>query len=323
MVTLFCAYVGTAFVFGGLALALAVALGSGKPGPTIFLSLVAGSYGLGVTALLLGRLVGSFLRDLPADLDLDEFFEPDTAPSTARRVRGNIEVDDEVDIDGLFAGADDEEGAFHVDKPQPRSTASTAANVPPVHIPAPSDGSVTAMLRNCERTAQTQPQRALDELEEWATHKSPHALVTSRLAVLQRRLDRPEALQTAKAAIAQARAASSVGALNEVYGEFKSQRDQLGLTVDDWLRMAAALTALGNPSRAVELYGMVLEQKPDAMPAWKGLIQIADDYLKLDDGAERALVVYDLLDRRAPDHPFGDFVDRGRGTAQRRLQKTR
>lgn len=331
IVTLFFAYIGTAGMCGGLAIAFAVALGSGKAALTIFLCLVAGAYGVGVTSLLLGRLIGSFLRDLPSELEEwtpEDPVEAPThapqAPTTPRRLRDGLEVDEDVDIDGLFEGADDEDGSFHVDHPAAAQPMAPPVRPEPSPVrPAPSGGSVTAMLSGVKRTAKTDPARALNELQTWASQNTPHPLVTAHIAVLKKRLDESDALATAQAAVEQGRAMNSVGALNEVYAAFKSQEAELGLEPDDWQRMAAALTSLGNPSRAVELYGKVLEAKPDSMPSWKGLIQIADDYLKFDDGAEKAILVYDLLDRLAPDHPFGDFVERGRETAERRLQKTR
>jgi len=67
------------------------------------------------------------------------------------------------------------------------------------------------------------------------------------------------------------------------------------------------------------IYRRLLRGDPAALPPVKGLLQIADTYLKKAETMAKALEIYDELDSIAPQHPFDEYVEQGREQARRRL----
>jgi len=114
------------------------------------------------------------------------------------------------------------------------------------------------------------------------------------------------------------RVAISVGnppAVAELLAPFGDQWDELGWTSEHWLKLASSQRSLGHPEMAQKIYRHVLEHDSASLNAVKGLLQIADGYLRRKESRHRALEVYDILDELVPGHPFQDYVEMGREKA--------
>jgi hypothetical protein len=187
---------------------------------------------------------------------------------------------------------------------------------------APESESVLGRLRANLHIEEDDRDLALEDAEYLVGKFGPHPMVLSRVAVLQHRLGHGAAEQTARRAVDAARAVNNMGVLADLYEEFRSDMPAVGLTDVEHQRMAASLAMRGHFEPAIDLYDSILAQTSQSLPVVKAMIQLAEDGLRTDQGAERALRIYEVVEARWSDHPFVDFVDRGREEARRRRERT-
>ena len=183
--------------------------------------------------------------------------------------------------------------------------------------------SVVDTLKANEPVCEEDPVRALAEMQEFLEARGPHPQLLSRIAVLQQRLGRPEALETAREAGRLAISLGNTAAVAELLAPFGEQWDALGWDQEHWLKLASSQRSLGYLEMAQRIYRHVLADDPGSLGAIKGLLQIADSYLRQKETRERANEVYDILDELAPDHPFQDYVEMGREKAARPAEAVR
>jgi hypothetical protein len=343
-------YLGGSLGGMGLAYLFAVALGNGKLNAMVAFGVIAGVYSFGVMLLLLGRLVGGFIRVGVVGVD---------AGASGPKPRASAADSGSVQIFGLAAGgvsravdsalieaaaaasaasAAATVAASASARPAPRAGSATpphatmpnpphagprAAAVTPEHALPPksqlANASVLEVLRANERLARTEPAKALAELDELMAARGRQPQLLARLAALEKQVRPGIALATAREAAQQSCALGSHGAIGDLLEPFADQLDELGLSPEDWLKVAHAQKVLRKLDVATSLYTRLLGLDPGLVPAIKGLVQIADELVRQDAGAEQALAIYDYLDGQCPGHPFREFTDRGREIAERKL----
>jgi tetratricopeptide (TPR) repeat protein len=182
--------------------------------------------------------------------------------------------------------------------------------------------SVLDTLKANERVAEQEPARALHEMRDFLEKRGPHPQLLCRIAVLEQRLGQPEALRTAQEATRLALSVGNVPAMSELLVPFGEQWDELGVDPENWLKLANSQRGTGRTEIARRIYRRLLREDPRSLPAVKGLLQIADTYLKKAETTSRALEVFDELEDLAPQHPFDEYVEQGREEARRRLAPT-
>jgi tetratricopeptide (TPR) repeat protein len=179
--------------------------------------------------------------------------------------------------------------------------------------------SVVDTLKANERVSAEDPRQGLADMQEFLAARGPHPQLLCRIAVLQQLLGEADALETAREATRLALALGNPPAISELLVPFGDQWDSLGIDTENWLKLGHAHRATGRPEVARSIYRRLLREDPKALPAVKGLLQIADGYTKRSETLPRALEVFDELDRLAPDHPFGEYVEQAREDLDRRM----
>ncbi len=179
--------------------------------------------------------------------------------------------------------------------------------------------SVMDTLKANEHVAGENPRRALEEMQEFLAARGPHPQLLSRIATLQRLVGDPESLLTAREASQLALSLGNVPAVSELLVPFAEQWDELGIDPDHWLRLGHSQRSTGRLDIARRIYRRLLREDPGTLPAVKGLLQIADLYLKKTETTTTALEIYDELETLAPQHPFDEYVEQGRDQARRRM----
>jgi hypothetical protein len=333
---LFATYFGGAVTASAMALLIGASLGNGKPGLTIFFLLVAGSYSLGITMLLLGRLVGGFIRTGHSGVGATEL-SPEPMPAGDPMVDEGWDPTRSASVFPIAETMTQEASSYTSQKPtaegEQHDTApisvgpATSRSVAPaveqrLADPTPK-ATVSEVLRHVQRLAETDPERALSELEQHLSRQGPHPMVIGHLAILQDQMGKDEAMRTAQQAADLALSVGNVGVVGELFEVFRQRLFDLRLEPEQWQKVASASQGVGRIESATVLFCHVLENDPSNLASIKGLIQIAEGHLKAEDQTESAVVIYDLLDRMCPDNPFVDFVEAGRQAAERRLQKVR
>ena len=183
--------------------------------------------------------------------------------------------------------------------------------------------SVVDTLKANEHVSREDPARALEEMQEFLEARGPHPQLLSRIAVLQRQLGKTEALETARKAGRLAISLGNNAAVAELLAPFQDQWDELEWENEQWLKLASAQRSTGHPQMAQQIYRYVLENDPGSLNAVKGLLQIADGYLRKKETRAQAIEVYDILDALVPEHPFQDYVEMGREKAKGQPESVR
>jgi len=179
--------------------------------------------------------------------------------------------------------------------------------------------SVMDTLKANERVADEDPRRGLEDMQEFLTARGPHPQLLSRIAVLQQQLGESEAIETAHEATRLALSVGNAPAITELLVPFGDQWDELGIDSEQWMKLGHAQRSTGRLDVARRIYRRLLREDSNSLPAVKGLLQIADGYMKKAETLAKAMEVFDELDRFAPDHPFGEYVESGREDAKRRM----
>lgn len=322
---------GALSTFAGATI-LAVALGRDSMTFGLFVMMAAGAWALGVTLHLYGRTVGGFLRTA----HVQEVAAP-ASPSVPPRL---------IDFDPTPYGSSEDSGAvspfgalgptaspLSVPDPLPVAVPSRHAPRPALDVAHSSvalatevtEGvdldSVSGRLRANARIEDDDRDLALEDAEHLVGKFGPHPQVLARVAVLKHRLRHEDALDAARRAADAARVVNNAGVLADLYEEFRAALDALELTEIERQRMAASLATRDHFPAAIDLYDSILGQNPQNLPVVKAMIKLAEDGLRSEEGAERALRLYGVIESRWPDHPFVEFVDRGREEVRRKLER--
>lgn len=330
LLTVMVVSVGGFFASAACAAILAIGFASGSFQFAVFVLLVAGTWSLGATLNLLGRAAGSFLRN--ADAGDAAWNEP--APAPTRPIdfdptpRGSTEDSGAVSPFGVLASPSaphaapgpiaTRAGTFAPQRPVAGGEPWSAAVDAESKAAAPDADSLLDRLRANARIEEDDRDLALDDAQHLIGKFGPHPQVLARVAVLEHRLGHEVAIETAQRAAEAARLVNNAGVLADLYEEF---RDGLELTEIERQRMAQSLATRGHYDAAIDLYDSMLAETPDSLPVVKAMIKLAEEGLRSDEGAERALRIYDIIESRWTDHPFLEFVDRGREEVRRRLER--
>lgn len=180
--------------------------------------------------------------------------------------------------------------------------------------------SVIDTLKSNEHLAEEDPRQALIQMLDFLAARGPHALVLSRIAVLKQRLGEDDALSTAKEAVQLAVSVGNLSAVSETLAPFGEQWDSFELQTDQWLKLGSVQRSTLHFELAQRIYAYLLQADASCLRAVKGMLQIADDYLRRQETTEQALRIYDSLQELAPDHPFEEYVEMGRERAARQLE---
>ncbi len=318
-----------ALLLVSLGFLVSTTIGAGNPTVAIFGMLLSGSYALGVAVLMMGRMAGSFLRAIGF---VDELVADEEFVDAAAFADTHVEAQSADSYDESDADFPDELPHETEEHHQADTTPSKSVLLDPKPIhevveqaqaSAAESDSLIDLLRANQRRAETDPEGALEELEELLEHRGQHPLLLVRKALLAQELGHDDAIDVARLATEHAARVGNLSALTEIYEAFHAQRDQLDLTPDHRLQLATHQQSAGRLASATEMYLELLAEMPTNMGVIKGLIQIADLHMKEPGGAERALDIYEHLERECPEHPFVEFVDRGREQAERKLVKVR
>lgn len=284
------------------ALILAYGIGGNHQNAFLGLLLVSMAWGLGTTHALLGRLVGGFLRAHGDEADFE--FAPDGGP-------GLDAPDDEpftpFDPDALGAEGT---GFQHLQVDPDGERAARMAET----------DSLLGRLRANEHIEDDDVFLAHEDAVSLEATFGPHPQVLARVAILAHKCERDDAVDAGQRAAEAALKVSNRGVLADLFEEFGAALAGAWPS-EEIPHMAASLAARDRHEAALSLYaeGLVTADKP--LPVVKAMIQWADDLLKSEATAEIALRVYDTLEENQPEHPFADFVERGRQLAERKLQR--
>ena len=180
--------------------------------------------------------------------------------------------------------------------------------------------SVIDTLKSNEHLAKEDPQQALAAMQEFLAARGPHALVLSRIAVLEQLLGQEDALSTAREAVQLAVSVGNLSAVSEMLAPFGDQWDSFELETDQWLKLGSVQRSTHHFELAQRIYAYLLEADASCLRAVKGMLQIADEWLRRPETTEKALRIYDSLNELAPDHPFEDYVEMGRERAARQTE---
>ena len=338
LVTMLAVFVGGLLSTVGAGVVLAAGFGSGDPRIFLFFVLVGTAWGLGVSLHLLGRLVGGFLRT--TDDEIGD--EAPKAPSAPVGVSGPVEFHptafgstEESGAVPIVRGAAGREDAAHAGAnaegvAQVESVLASLAERPAAVAPVEAERrerledreSLIGRLRANERLESEDVEAALGDAESMQGVFGPHPQVLARIAVLAHRLERDDALDAARRAADAARVVSNAGVLADLFEEFGEELRALDLAAAERQRMAASLATREHHDKAIELYAALLEEPEARLPAVKALVKLAEQGLRTEEGAERALRIYEVIEAGWPEHPFAEFIDRGRDEARRRLERT-
>lgn len=264
-----------------------------------FLLLVTTAWGMGVTHALLGRLVGGFLRTADGGAGFDSIV--DDGPD-----------DPFVPIDLESLGGDASIPAYEHVAADPEGERA---------VRMAEQDSLLGRLKANEHIEDDDVLLAHEDALLLEKQFGPHPQVLARIAVLARRAEQEDSVEAGRRAVEAALKVSNRGVLADLYEAFG---DTLGDDVwpeEELVHMAGSLAARQRDDGALDLYGRALQRADAPLPIVKAMIQWADGLLRSETTAQTAVRVYDVLDAHQPDHPFAEFVERGRQVAERKLER--
>ncbi|MBD3161549.1 MAG: hypothetical protein GF346_04940 [Candidatus Eisenbacteria bacterium] len=253
-------------------------------------------FAVGFGLNLLGRLCGFYAATVRPDL---------WAPQTIER-------------EGVPAGPEPVSG------PRP---------VRPVPLGPTAIGSTKASLLDArERVAvilegaETDPSGAIEELEDLDRTCAANPLVLQAIARLRLRTAADEDAYTAtQRAMELILERDAIRLAAELYTELRrtlpERRSSLPLRTEDLHAIAAELRGLGETEAAAEIWREMLAANPGERQAMKGLIQVAEAWMR---GSGRPVVaaeIYRFLLDHAGDSPLRPLVEQGLEDAQRRIDR--
>lgn len=292
----------------------------------VFLGLVGLTFGAGLGVSLLGRLCGFFAGlerpsedwgAAPAPLPPDSGATPRTNPAagTTPLVAPRAPTSSPARSGAPKAPAP----AAH---PRPVSAAA----------PAEAGGSLNPSGKTplldarprvdaAEARFESDPQGAIEDLEELREHYAPHVLVMHLMTLLQARMGRvEESLRTAREALPLCLERGAVRLAAEIYATHLDRAAEFKIPRDTILTLADDLRRSGNFGPAEESYTKLLEKDRNERRAVKGLLQVAEAWLENSDYLH-ARDIYRFLLERCPDSPLAAYMEEGLAEAERRLAK--
>jgi len=307
LLAMFAVFIGgvAATTLGALILAYGI---GGTHGALFFFVLMATlAWGMGVTHALLGGLVGGFLRAEGGEIEDGSLLDG------ASPVAGPAGPLPDVMPDDGFVPIDLSEmtPAFEHIEAHPQGDKAVRM--------ADTD-SLLGRLKANEHIEDDDVLLAHEDAVQMETVFGPHPQVLARIAILARRTEAEDALDAGLRAVEAARRVSNRGVLADLSEEFGESLEG-EWTADECVHMAASLAARDRIESALELYKRALASVEKPLPVVKAMIQWADTLLRHESTAESALRIYDALEQACPEHPFEDFVERGRQLAERKLQR--
>ncbi len=174
------------------------------------------------------------------------------------------------------------------------------------------------LVENAVRLFETDPTRAIGDLEEFEKREGSNPVVLSALSRLKLQSgEETEAVELARRAISYSLHVGAQKPAAETFRAFSDRIDQLDLGSEEILRIAGTLRSLDDLDAAADAYCWLVQRNEGGSDPVKGLVQVAESYMQRRNPS-RALVCYDFLLQECPESPLMDYVREEREEAARK-----
>jgi hypothetical protein len=271
------------------------------------------AFGLGLSVTLLGRLCGFFAGSL-------------------RGVEDWTPQEESLSPEGEGEAAFESPTASDVAPPlQPDTPEKPRSAVSSMPIASGSSGTPSGKtplldarerVDELERRYETEPQGAVQALEELREGYAPHPLILHGLCILYFRTGRESAsLEIAREALPLCLERGTLKLAAEIFALHLPHADEFHLHRDAALVLADTLRKSESLAAAEEAYVQMLATDSGERRAVKGLLQVAEAHLN-ESAPERARRIYLLLLEKSGSSPLAMYMQQGLEEAERRINKT-
>ncbi len=173
-------------------------------------------------------------------------------------------------------------------------------------------------LAEASRRFESDPEGAIAVLEIVNERYAPHPQIQHALCMLSHRAGRnDQAVEYARTALPLCLDRGALPLAGEIFQTLWEARGTLGLKHDHKLQVAAVFLRSDELAYAANTFALVLQEDPNDARAIKGVMQVAEKFLKGRNHPADAAKLYAYLLEVAPDSPLAEYVQQGLDSAKR------
>jgi hypothetical protein len=288
-----------------------------------FFGAIGVAFVLGLAINLLGRLCGFFAFGESGFSPQAEAPGPDYGPAMHRTGPDSVApVAPATPAAAPVATADPERTIPLSSDPAAQALADAANAAMNQGLPPLMDAQ--QKVNEATQRFESDPEGAIRQLKEVRDAHAPHPQVLHALCLLAHKAGRTEdALCHGKEALPICLDRGHAVLAAEIFRTLWSLREQLDLTRDQTLAVAAAMVKQGDLTYGANTYALILQKDTKETRAVKGILQVAEKLLKESRKPADALRLYQYLLKHCPDSPLAEFMHQGEEEAKKMVEQAK